>query len=174
MKKLAVLFLGTVVALTAYLWGTSDAEDAAPTQLTPELIRSVNEAVSSSTVLSDLAGGRPFTIQHTGEWRTVGKLSGAAVSIDFGDVVELDGQWPVMDVLNPVSEAEKARGVPDPKKLDIRYTQRHMSASAREFAILVNLTGEIKNITPAPPRPPTPPPVSSPTPSTPPTPKTFG
>lgn len=111
-------------------------------------------AVRDSDLLKGLAAGREYNIVSVGPWRTVGALSGAAVLIDFTEPIELRGAWPVMNVLNPVSEADKARGVPDPAKLDIRFESAELSAVGREFSLLVDLTGIIRNISVAPPRAP--------------------
>lgn len=149
--------LAVAVALGAYVVDAaapgSPTPAGSPATLTLRQRNAATEALRSSAVLSRLSQGRSFTIQSTGEWTIVGELVGAAFLIDFGHPVEFRGEWPVMEVDNAVSEADKERGVPDPARLDIHYRTRSMVLTAREFSVSVDFNGNIKDISTVPPRP---------------------
>lgn len=160
-----VAIAGLAVAIVFGTLVTAEADRADPpsrvTGLDAAQAAAARTAVRDSEVLKTLAGGQQYDVVSVGPWRTVGSLSGAAVLIDFRGPVDLRGAWPVMNILNPVSEKDKAQGVPDPPKLDIRFESAEMSAVGREFSVLVDLTGTIRNISVVPPRAPAAPTVSN-------------
>ncbi|MGD9792290.1 MAG: hypothetical protein AB7V43_02315 [Acidimicrobiia bacterium] len=120
------------------------------------------EALRTSPLLAALANGHPFTVgSDAGPWTDAsGALAGMAAHIHFDEVVTLAGR-PIIDSPDAVSEEQQASGATAPGPAVTRYCIDSSPATADSFSVLIDLSGQIRNVINAPPAAPSAPPAPS-------------